>query len=216
MKYSGKIRYSDQPQNPSDIVHLRWMKSLGLLETKGLNVLDLGCGSGYLCRKFSKEGAENVIGVDIKLPVDRDESKVSPQFFQIDLNEKEWLHSLLGAITIEKFDLILAFDIIEHLGAPIELLKAVQSLLSDTGSLILTTPNTNSWERLLYPKTWSGAKDTGHLTLFNVYSLQFILQRAGLLSVYLHAKIDKLGPLASLFPGWGGQILSLSRKAQKK
>ena len=216
MKYSGKIHYSDQLQNPSDIVHLRWMKSLGLLETKGLNVLDLGCGSGYLCRRFSKENYGNIIGVDIELPVDHDKDDSGPQFLQIDLNEKDWVISLLRATGLERFDLILAFDIVEHLNAPVEFLKTVRTLLSGSGSLVMTTPNTNSWERLLFPKTWSGAKDAGHLTLFNVYSLQFLLQHTGFFSIYLHARINKLGLLASLFPDWGGQILSLSRKSQKK
>jgi ubiquinone/menaquinone biosynthesis C-methylase UbiE len=32
---------------------------------KGLNVLDLGCGAGELCRKLSALGASQVIGVDI-------------------------------------------------------------------------------------------------------------------------------------------------------
>jgi glycosyltransferase involved in cell wall biosynthesis/SAM-dependent methyltransferase len=211
-----KVHYSIQAQTPSDIVHLRWMESLGIQETKGLNILDLGCGSGYLCRKFSKVGSGNVVGIDINLPVDYDESGEGLQFLRIDLNEKDWVRSLLGAITLERFDLILAFDIVEHLNAPFEFLKSVQTLLSDSGSLVLTTPNTNSWERLFFPTTWSGAKDADHLTLFNIYSLQFLLQRAGLPSVYLHAKVNKLGPLASLFPDWGGQILSLSQKTQKR
>ncbi|MBC8552877.1 MAG: glycosyltransferase [Candidatus Brocadiales bacterium] len=211
-----KVHNSIQAQNASDTVHLRWMESLGLQKSKGLNVLDLGCGSGYLCRKFSKEGYGTVIGVDIKLPVDQDKGGEGLQFLQIDLNQKDWVLSLLGAIALERFDLILAFDIIEHLNAPIDFLKKVKKILSDSGSLVLTTPNTNSWERLLFPKTWSGARDTDHLTLFNVYSLQFLLQRAGFLSVHIHARINKLGPLASLFPDWGGQILSLNRKNQKK
>ena len=106
--------------------------------------------------------------------------------------------------------------LVEHLNAPVEFLKTVRTLLSGSGSLVMTTPNTNSWERLLFPKTWSGAKDAGHLTLFNGYSLQFLLQRTCFFSIYLHARINKLGLLASLFPDWGGQILSLSRKSQKK
>lgn len=208
----GKIHYSAQSQNPSDIIHLRWMESLGLQEVKGLNVLDLGCGSGYLCRKFLKEGTDNIIGVDIELPFDHDKCGDGLQFLQVDLNEKDWVFPLLRAIAPKEFDLILAFDIIEHLNAPIDFLKAVRTLLNDSGRLVLTTPNTNSCERLLFPKTWSGARDSDHLTLFNVYSLQFLLQRVGFFSVHLHARINKLGPLASLFPDWGGQIISLSQK----
>ncbi len=207
-----KIHYSTQGQNPSDLVHLDWLRSLGVEDVQGLNILDLGCGSGYLCNKFKSDGARNIVGVDIERPVDFvfDDEKL--QFLQLDLNAPDWAGHLTSKSDFQKFDLILAFDIVEHLNAPSDFLKNINSLLADSGQLVLTTPNTNSWECLCFPKNWSGAKDPDHLTLFNTYSLSFILERTGFEIRKIQARINKLGPFAPLIPNWGGQLLSLSRK----
>jgi len=209
----NKIHYNTQGLNPSDLVHLKWMASLGITDVKGLNILDLGCGSGYLCNKFITEGARSVVGVDIDRPVDFGFEGDNMHFLPLNLNSPNWAVDLEAKLKSEKFDLVLAFDIVEHLNAPSEFLRNINNLLAENGSLILTTPNTNSWECMLFPKTWSGAKDPDHLTLFNTYSLSFILERTGFEIEKMQARINKLGPLASLVPNWGGQLLSLSRKS---
>ncbi len=207
-----KLHYNTQGQNPSDLVHLAWLRNLGVENVKGLNILDLGCGSGFLCNKFMTDGARSVVGVDIERPVGLDFENNNLNFLQLDLNNSEWASHLASKLEIQKFDLVLAFDIVEHLNAPSDFLKNIHNILSDSGRLVLTTPNTNSWECLLFPQSWSGAKDPYHLTLFNTYSLGFILERTGFEIMKIQARINKLGPLAPLIPNWGGQLLSLSRK----
>jgi 2-polyprenyl-3-methyl-5-hydroxy-6-metoxy-1,4-benzoquinol methylase len=208
----NKIHYNTKGQNPSDLVHLSWLQSLGVDNIQNLNILDLGCGSGYLCRKFMSEGAQSVVGVDIDRPVEFGEENDNFKFLQVDLNAEDWAGTVASEVFSEKLDLVLAFDIIEHLNSPVHFLQNIHRLLADSGRLVLTTPNTNSWECLLYPKTWSGAKDPDHLTLFNAYSLGFVLERTGFGRVKMQAPINKLGPLASWAPNWGGQLLSLSER----
>ena len=209
----NKIHYNTQELNPSDLVHLGWLGILGITDVKELKILDLGCGSGYLCQKFMNEGARNVVGIDIDRPVDIGFDGKDMHFLPLDLNASDWADKLDSKLDSGKFDLVLAFDIVEHLNVPVGFLKNINKLLKNDGRLVLTTPNTNSWECLLFPKTWSGAKDPDHLTLFNTYSLRFILERTGFEVGEIQARINKLGPLASLLPNWGGQLLSLSQKA---
>jgi ubiquinone/menaquinone biosynthesis C-methylase UbiE len=53
-----------------------WHRSLidpGLLrllgKVRGLSVLDLACGNGYLARRYAREGAASVVGVDASAPI---------------------------------------------------------------------------------------------------------------------------------------------------
>ena len=191
---------------PSDIVHLGWLRNLGIEDVSGLRILDLGCGSGYLCEKFHQEGASKAVGVDIVAP-DRVD-KAPWDYHSLDLEAQDW-STHMGS---QSFELILAFDIIEHLSSPFHFLKNCQELLSDDGKLVLTTPNINSWERMANPRGWSGARDEQHKTLFNRYSLDFLLGKTHLMPTKIIAPIRSLSFMGPLQPHLGGQILTLARK----
>ena len=74
-------------------------------------VLDLGCGSGYGTAELAR-GASSAIGVD----------RVSPD-------------------SPACFDLVVSFQVIEHLPDPTEYLKGIGRLLAADGAALITTPN---------------------------------------------------------------------------
>ncbi len=197
----------------SDLDHIAWLGRLAAFSFEGKRVLDLGCGSGYLCQTAMIKGAHYALGIDIEEPPELNEdSQTNWQFEKIDLEKSDWQADLKNSSKQTAFDTILAFDIIEHLNSPWHFLTNCHKLLSEQGILILTTPNTNSWERLLKPLNWSGATDPQHKTLFNRYSLDFLLSKAGFTTAHQEAPIRKLKSLASVFPQWGGQIFMEARK----
>ena len=192
----------------SDTVHLQWLKNLGLHSFRGLRVLDLGCGSGYIAHLAKTEGATLSIGVDIEKPQDGIFVADGWQFVQSNLDAEDWYQSL----PIKDFDAILAFDIIEHLRSPVAFLEQCHQLLGAQGSLYLTTPNVESLERRLKPQTWSGAFDPQHRILFSPYSLAFLLKKTGLQPVQLRAPMRSLRWLPRpLQPQIGGQLLAQAR-----
>jgi 2-polyprenyl-3-methyl-5-hydroxy-6-metoxy-1,4-benzoquinol methylase len=191
--------------NNSDLDHLRWLQDAGFDAFSGLKILDLGCGSGYVCHKAMTDGAHTAIGIDVIPP--RVSQDSGWQFMQVDLNAPDW-HQAMST----QFDLILAFDILEHLDSPYFFLKSCSNLLSSKGQLVLTTPNTSSWERLLNPTGWSGAQDPQHKILFTKYSLQFLLDRLGLKVISISAPVRSLAFLKKLQPHIGGQILCVAKR----
>jgi len=104
----------------------------------------------------------------------------------------------------------MAFDILEHLESPYRFFKAIKSILSKNGPLVLATPNTLSWECFMKPASWSGAQDPQHKILINRYRLKFLLSRAGLKCTQIRAPMRTLIPLGPLQPQIGGQIICLA------
>ena len=193
-----------QPSS-SDIDHLRWLASSGITSLSGLRVLDLGCGSGYICDKAIHDGATSAVGIDLVKPRCLEASS-KWVFLDSNLDGDGWIKQIPG----QEFDLVMAFDILEHLESPYRFLTAIKSILSKNGTLVLTTPNTLSWERFMKPASWSGAQDPQHKVLFNRYSLKFLLSRAGLNCSQMRAPMRSLAPLGPLQPEIGGQIICLA------
>ena len=191
--------------NPSDIVHLNWLESSNLDDFRGKRVLDLGCGSGYICQQAMKSGAVAAVGIDLIDP--GASSEESWKFCKADLDSSNWEEDFSDA-----FDLILAFDIIEHLDSPYRFLQSCYRILSKSGRLVVTTPNSLSWERFYKPDNWSGVQDPQHKTLFTKYTLDFMVRKIGLVPTTLSAPVRSLGFLKSLQPQIGGQILCVATR----
>lgn len=94
----------------------------------GKDVLEIGCGSGFLARKIGATG-RNVIGADIAPPNE-------PGFVQLSSNELEKLGE-------NRFDSVLAVEVFEHLLADdvTPTLKSALAVLRPGGTLIITTPD---------------------------------------------------------------------------
>tara|TARA_B100000963_G_scaffold361806_1_gene399828 strand:+ start:35958 stop:36728 length:771 start_codon:yes stop_codon:yes gene_type:complete len=111
-----------------------------LPKSEEVNIVDLGCGNGTIMSFLkNKEGYKNVFGVDIS------ES-------QIDLAKQHMPTAELGNAleylqkSSMKFDLILAFDVIEHLNKDeaLDLISLCYEKLNHGGRVIFQTPNASS------------------------------------------------------------------------
>ena len=191
--------------------HLRWLEEHLPKENrgwKGKAVLDLGCGSGFLCAEAARQGARHVVGIDLKCP---DVEAQSWRFCSLNLEAESWPRQLPCGVTGgDSFDLICAFDILEHLSSPVKFLSQCRGLMASGGSLVITTPNTASWERILKKDAWSGATDPQHKILFNRYSLGFLLRRSGFEPMVLMAPVRKLSNMGIPCPQVGAQIFCIA------
>jgi SAM-dependent methyltransferase len=197
----------------TDQDHLGWLARHGL-PRRGSVALDLGCGSGYLCRELARRGARHVVGVDV-MPADPACLDAAWRFVQTDLDQDDWTERVArdGAGSAGSFDLICGFDVIEHLASPVRFVAGCHRLLAPQGVLVLTTPNTNSWERLVRGDRWSGATDPQHRILFTRYSLRLLVEREGFRVDRIDAPIRALGARGIPHPAVGGQLVCLAKKS---
>ncbi len=107
-----------------------------LLNGSGRSALEIGCGYGYVTEMLAHQGYA-ATGVDISahaIERARRESHADDARFEV------W-DATHAASFPERFDLIVALEVIEHLEDPESALRAWAALLAPRGALVCTTPN---------------------------------------------------------------------------
>ena len=136
----------------------------------GKRVLDVGCGGGYFLRICSKLGA-TVQGVEPS-PIAAKEARsqgIPVHEGMIDTFE-----------TDQRFDIITASQVLEHVPDPVAMLAKMRSLLAPGGAIGLAVPNADCrWAKSLRWK-WDGADLPYHLLHFGRSSMEVAAKRAGL------------------------------------
>lgn len=143
---------------------------------KHLNIIDVGCGNGYLVNHLSRAG-HSVVGIDVAEDGIEIARETYPHLkFQI-RSAYEKLDDLPGT----PVDVIISSEVIEHLYYPQRFLKNMYRTLRPGGYLILTTPYhgylkniaislLNGWDRHHHPE-----REGGHIKFFSEKSLHQIL-----------------------------------------
>ena len=93
-------------------------------------VLDYGCGIGGALHRFQKQGWD-CYGLEI----DETLAAFAAEYYGLKMARKA------GEILTEKFDLIFAHHVYEHLARPNDLLDFAQQALLPDGALVLVTPS---------------------------------------------------------------------------
>lgn len=138
-------------------------------------LLDVGCANCELS-EFAAAAGHKVTAIDVHLP-NREVSDV--KIIQHDLETG------LPTQLIEKFDLIICADVLEHLRAPDKLLHESLNLLTTSGRLIASIPNFGHWYprfRILLGKfdyDARGILDQTHLRFFTKKSFIRIANESG-------------------------------------
>lgn len=98
-------------------------------------VLDVGCGTGAWLERLATAGFRRLHGID-QDPEQFQTPDATCSKINLDLEEID-----LGA---QKYGLISAIELVEHLENPGRLFKLVSTYLDDGGYFLLTTPNIHS------------------------------------------------------------------------
>jgi 2-polyprenyl-3-methyl-5-hydroxy-6-metoxy-1,4-benzoquinol methylase len=103
---------------------------------RGRRVLDAGCGTAYGSELLATEGAAEVVGVDIAHHVLDAVRPSVADAVRLDVADVCQLPYADGA-----FDLVVCFNVIEHLDHPRRALDELARVLAADGLLLVSTPN---------------------------------------------------------------------------
>ncbi len=110
-----------------------------------LKILDLGCGGGLVCEELAKLGA-SVTGVDFV----KDNIKVAKlHASKNNLNINYLVQNFEKEKINNKFDVIIIFEVLEHLDDWKSFLYKIKSNLKSKGVLIISTINKNLFSKFL-------------------------------------------------------------------
>lgn len=147
--------------------------------------LDLGCGRGAVARAVRQALPHmRVVAADVGLEGLRKGRRQAPavEFVQADARCLPWCHA---------FDVVGAFDVIEHLDDDGAALSGVHRVLRPGGGLVLTVPQ-HDW-------LWSAADVfSGHRRRYTRARLRGLLERAGFILVRATSFMTLVLPVLAL------------------
>jgi 2-polyprenyl-3-methyl-5-hydroxy-6-metoxy-1,4-benzoquinol methylase len=155
---------------------------LALFDKPYARVLDVGCNTGVTGEMLLKRGlCSHVTGIELLAEPAR----------QASLKLNRLIHApveaALDTIADERFDCILALDVLEHLVDPWIVARRLSKLLAPQGVLVTSIPNIRHWRilrDLIFKGQWkyveSGILDRTHLRFFTKSSILEMLESTGL------------------------------------
>jgi len=173
--------YSYRPQRQSLLSRFKaWMdrRDLGRVFRRvsgdRLRVLDVGGGVGFMA-SAAREADSRVVATTV---VDLDESARR----HAESSGHRFVASPIEDFRDpEQFDLILAYNLIEHVAAPRQVLRNMASFLSDNGRIVIKTPNIDSLDARIYRHdSWGGLHCPRHWVLYDESSFRAAAQSVGL------------------------------------
>lgn len=182
--YHYSIWHKKTPESlRKDILNAKYLLNIHNVwpRDKDSKILELGCGMGRLMLALREDGFLNLTGVDL------DE-------FQISAAKEENLNVFQAdAISFlknneEKYDVIYALDILEHLpkDMQVEALQEINKHLKTNGFLVLRIPNALSpiAARMRY-------SDFTHNILYTPITLSFLCKNAGLYNIVCRPECEE-------------------------
>jgi len=145
----------------------RWMKMIG----KPGMVLEIGCGEGLMLDTLRQKGWK-VMGIE------------RTEAMAVYARDTLGLDIVSGGIELvpgeKNFDLIILFQVLEHMHNPQSILKECAARLKPGGFLIINVPNFDSWQARFGGNVWLHLDPPRHLFHFSPKSLTQILRTIGL------------------------------------
>ena len=111
---------------------------------KKINIIDIGCGAGYISRAIASLG-HSVVGIDQNPSVIVYAQSITPRELEVEYYPIP-AQEVRNKFSPAEFDLLICSEVIEHLPDPFQLTWLPGYLLREGGMAIITVPNGYSLE----------------------------------------------------------------------
>jgi SAM-dependent methyltransferase len=177
---SGYDAYAEQ-ELALRLTFRRWLSRLAGKGHAGGSMLEIGCGHGYLLDEAAAFFGRRE-GTEYSIAAAHDAAKVADEIH---------VGGIDAVPADRRYDLVVSNQVIEHVYAPLEFLKAQLALVKPGGTIAIATPWMRSpWQRVLGER-WPSYKIPEHVLYFDSTSLTTLMRQAGLQEIerlpYPHA-----------------------------
>jgi 2-polyprenyl-3-methyl-5-hydroxy-6-metoxy-1,4-benzoquinol methylase len=156
-------------------------------DRKDRKIIDVGCGSGWLCDALIQKGFD-AYGIDAsETGIEIAKRRNKDRFFLQDLSKDEPPAELDGI----KFDTVISTEVIEHLYAPRTFIDFCKRILqkSGGGEFLLTTPYHGYLKNVFLAVSgkmdthFNVLRDGGHIKFWSVKTVTQLLEERGFKNV---------------------------------
>jgi SAM-dependent methyltransferase len=156
------------------------------------NLLDVGCGFGYVTDFWNKIKYGNAVGLE-----KASYGRIGSELLGVTIHPK--YYSECGEIRDVKYSIVYSSEVLEHIANPKEFIIEITKALADNGILVLTTPSSDAVSETVDPSTVIGALSPYlHYFVASANALEELLKDCG----YKYIKIHNSG--TRLF-GWASR-----------
>ncbi len=135
-------------------------------------LLDLGCSCGYFL-DVALESGYDAYGVEFsEEAIAAAQPATRQRIRRANVNDADGGHP-------HSYDVVTAFDIIEHVEDPVTFLGEIEGMLAPGGGVVVSTPDTGHFLRYLMGARWPMLQPMQHTTLMSRLGLRIALERAG-------------------------------------
>lgn len=145
-----------------------------------VDVLDVGCATGYLGAVLARRGCR-VVGIEVDPAAAAEAREVLTEVVEADVDGAE-LDLLVGE---RRFDVVVLADVLEHLVHPEPVLRSAARVLKPGGSVVVSVPNVThgSLRLALLQGRWeyrdTGLLDRTHLRFYTRAGLVGLVEDCG-------------------------------------
>ncbi len=146
-------------------------------------LLDIGCSTGFFMLIAKRLGFE-VYGIEAS----EQAVNIAKDKFKLSVAKAHSLDEIPDSFP-ESYDIITAFEVLEHLEEPFKFLQDIYSLLNEKGILILSIPPFYKFENVALGyrkyKWWNNDYPPHHVTRWKPWTLHYALKKAQFNQIHL-------------------------------
>jgi ubiquinone/menaquinone biosynthesis C-methylase UbiE len=160
-EYTNKLQSQSYSKEPTAMAKfLSWVYTPAPKIDKGGNLLDVGCSTGVFISHLGE--IWDPVGLEInhsasQIAISKGLKVINKPFNM--LPEKDL------------YNVVRCSHVIEHIKDYENFIQKISRIMEPGGSLVIYTPNLDSYSRLLFGRSWEGYNDETHFNIFNKKAL---------------------------------------------